>query len=153
MSRPALLLFACLSLVLACKKKPEQAIVPAADPDSGVPAAEAKRILKEARPGMEKCYVDALAKKPDLSGKVVLVFAVGKDGKVDPTRTGMGNAGDPDFAKCVLDLVVKLEFPKPATVTDIEFPMDLGKYVDAGVAASASASASAAPSAAPAASK
>lgn len=145
MSRAAILLLAAVSLLSACKKKEPPAAI---DPDAGVPASEVKRIIKEARPGMEKCYLDGVARKPDLSGKIVLVFAVGKDGKVDTTRTGMGQAGDPVFAKCVLDILVKLEFPKPGVPTDIEFPMDLGKYVDAGVSASASASgsASAAPS-------
>lgn len=151
MSRAAILLLAAVSLLSACKKK-EQGPT-AVDPDAGVPEAEVKRVIKAARPDMEKCYLEGVARKPDLSGKIVLVFAVGKDGKVDPTRTGMGKAGDPAFAKCVLDILVKLDFPKPGVPTDIEFPMDLGKYVDAGgVAASASASAAASGSASAAAS-
>lgn len=145
MKRSALLVVACLSSLVACKKN-EQGVA-AADPDAGVKQEDVKRIIKVARPGMEKCYVDALQRKPSLSGKITILFAVKTDGKVDTTRTGMANAGEPEFAKCVLDLLVKLEFPKPGVATDIELPMDLAKHIDPAILASASAAAALAASA------
>jgi hypothetical protein len=140
MSRPAVFVLALVSL-FGCKKSVPPAAV---DPDAGVKQDDVKRLLKGARPAMEKCYVDALARAPGLSGKVTLVFAVNKDGRVDTSRTGMANAGDPGFARCVLDQLVKIEFPKPGVVTDVEFPLDLAKHIDPAVLASASAAGSAA---------
>lgn len=149
-SRSALLVLA-LSALVACKKgDATKADSGAATLDAGITEADVKRVLKQARPAMEKCYVDALAKKPDQEGKVVLVFSITREGRVDPKNAGMGGgAGNPEFARCVLDVLVKLAFPKPAIVTDIEIPLDLGKYVDAGVAPAASASVVPSPSAAP----
>ncbi|MBI2393891.1 MAG: hypothetical protein HYV09_30245, partial [Deltaproteobacteria bacterium] len=105
LSRSALLVLA-LSALVSCKKgdptQPDGGSAGASASvaiDSGITQADVKRVLKEARPAMEKCYRDALAKKPDQEGKVVLVFSITREGRVDPTNAGMGGgAGNPEFA-------------------------------------------------------
>lgn len=138
------LLLVLLFTLSACKKKPDQ---PAFIADGGSSEQDVKEVIRTIRPAMEKCYDDAVAKKPDLSGKLMLIFSIGLDGKVDPKTAGLGGqAGDPVFAQCVLDLVVLQQFPKPRVITDVQMPVNLGKHRDAGapsVSVSASASGSA----------
>ena len=119
-----------------CKKK-ENAVPNAGAPtDGGASSADVMTVIRAVRPQMEKCYDDAVAKKPDLPGKITLVFAINPDGRVDPTRAGLGGGtGEPAFAQCVLDIVVKQQFPAPKIATDVQLPLDLSKRKgDAGVA-------------------
>lgn len=133
-------------LLLACKKNPDLAAIDggplfnAPPTDGGATQEEVMKVIRAVRPQMEKCYDDAVAKKPTLQGKIVLLFAIGTDGRVDPKRAGLGGeAGDPVFAQCVLDVVVKQQFPAPKIATDVQLPMDLSKRKDAGVPAPADA--------------
>ncbi len=126
-----------LLLCLGCKKNAEALPDAGAALDGGVSQQEVLKVIRAVRPQMEKCYDDAHAKKPELAGKIVLVFAITKEGKVDPTRAGLGGeAGDPAFAQCVLDILVKQTFPAPKIVTDVQLPLDLAKRkgADAGAA-------------------
>lgn len=135
LKRQTALMALLLTSQTACKKNR----LPPPDPDSGVHQQDVTKVIRAARPEMEKCFDDAAAKRPDLVGKVVLVFAVRTDGTVDPASLGLGGqAGDPTFAQCVLDILAKQKFPPPKTTTDVQMPIDLSKHRDAGGAGSAS---------------
>ncbi len=136
-------LFAALAVTCApaaCKKPgptppdaPDAAAVGGDATAEGVPQQDLKRVIRENRPAMEACYDAALAKNPATSGKIELVFAVLRDGSVDPKTLGLaGEAKDPELAKCVLDVVVKAKFPPAGSITNVQFPVDLAKRGDAG---------------------
>ncbi len=123
----------------ACKKNeaaPADAQPAPGGSVTGVTQQDVKRIVRENRPAMEKCYDTALAAKPGLKGTITLVFSVNPDGSVDKKRAGLGgDVGGEEFAKCVLDVIVAMKFPTATAATDIQMPVDLGKRADAGVAA------------------
>lgn len=138
MRRAALLVVSSLLAFNACKKDGPQATADAAPVVTGTGVAEAdvKRVIREAKPMMEKCYAVHVTTAPDFAGKVTLVFAVNPDGSVDKKRLGLGGAEGADtFAKCVLDVVAELKFPAATAATDVQMPVDLGKRADAGVVA------------------
>jgi hypothetical protein len=127
-------------LAIACKKnEPSPADAAPATPGEqpkGLAEQDIKRVIKENRPAMEKCYDAAAAEKPGMEGKITLVFAVNPDGSVDKKRAGLGgDVGGEAFAKCVLDVVVGLQFPGAPAGTDVQMPLDLRKRADAGVEA------------------
>lgn len=137
MRRAALLTIVTLLACNACKKdQPATADASPVVTGSGVVEADVKRVIREAKPNMEKCYAAQVAIAPDFTGKVTLVFAVNPDGSVDKSRLGLGGAEGADtFAKCVLDVVAGLKFPAATASTDVQMPVDLGKRADAGVIA------------------
>jgi hypothetical protein len=131
-------LLALIVLSIACKKKYDPP-----NPDSGSHQQDVTKVIRGVKPDMEKCFDEAVGKNPQLSGKIVLVFAIRTDGSVDPKSLGLGGPkGDPAFAQCVLDLVAKQKFPPPEVATDVQMPIELGKHRDSGPAGSVSASAS-----------
>jgi hypothetical protein len=129
-----------LVLALGCKKKGDALPDGGVPTDGGVSQDDVLKVIRAVRPKMEQCYDDALIEKPNLAGKIILVFAINRDGTVDKTRLGLGGqAGDPAFAQCVLDIVAKQTFPPPSVITDVQLPLDLSKRkgADAGVDAAA----------------
>jgi len=128
--------------IVACKKNdlavPDAAPLPAEG--AGLSERDVKRVVREAKPAMEKCYDEAVATKPEFRGAVTLVFAVEPDGTVNKKRAGLGgDVGGDSFAKCVLDIVVGLRFPSTTAPTDVQMPLDLGKHADAGAIGDAGA--------------
>lgn len=69
-----------------------------------------RRVVRTAKPAIHDCYTKALATNPALEGTLQVQFFITPKGKVaSSTASGV----DPDVAKCVADVVKKLEFPEP----------------------------------------
>jgi hypothetical protein len=69
-----------------------------------------RRTVKKALPEIQVCYEKALAKQPDLAGTVQTQFFITPKGTV---KEASASGVDDEVAKCVAQVIKKLEFPKP----------------------------------------
>jgi hypothetical protein len=74
---------------------------------------EIQKVVRENFGPMRECYDKGLATDATLEGKVVMRFAIDREGKV--SAVGLGELTLPrcDVARCVRDTFWKLQFPKP----------------------------------------
>lgn len=83
------------------------------------------RVLSRAQSQMRNCYERELGKEPDLHGKVVLVFTVGKGGDVSAASAREGTLQHAGVENCLERVVSRLRFPEPkggASVT-VKYPL------------------------------
>lgn len=69
-----------------------------------------RRYIHRNRKAIRGCYETALAKIPDLTGRLLVEFTIGGDGKVTATRASGLNPG---VEACVASVIAAIEFPKP----------------------------------------
>ena len=62
---------------------------------------------------MRYCYQKELAKNPKLFGKIVVKFVIAQDGTVSSSTVKSSTMGNPICERCITDLFLKMEFPKP----------------------------------------
>lgn len=102
-------------------KDPEPAEpVPASDgPPKGSVAGgslapvEVKKALVARKEDVKACYHALLEKNKKASGKVVIRFTIGEDGKVEETVILNETTLPNETAQCIADVVKGTEFPKP----------------------------------------
>lgn len=82
---------------------------------------QVKKALVARKDDVKACYHALLEKNKKASGKVVLRFTVGLDGKVEEVVTMDGTSLPDETAKCIADVVRSIQFPIPeggkATIT------------------------------------
>jgi TonB family protein len=54
-----------------------------------------------------------LVERPELTGKIVLMFAIGPDGKVPKAAVDSTTLEDAEVERCMVETVKKLRFPRP----------------------------------------
>ncbi len=70
-----------------------------------------RRYIRRKLPLIRHCYATELVSNPKLTGKIVLKFAIGPDGKVPlVTVTGLSN---PAFQSCIGRAIKSISFPRP----------------------------------------
>jgi hypothetical protein len=69
-----------------------------------------RRTVKKAMPEIQACYEKALLKQPGLAGTVQTQFFITPKGTV---QEASASGVDDEVAKCVAQVIKKLEFPKP----------------------------------------
>lgn len=87
--------------------------------DGKMDQAKINAIIKSKQKALQDCYERELRKNPNLSGKIVVRFTIGEDGKVSDVRIESDTMGNPDVADCILSRIRRWIFPKPdeGTVT------------------------------------
>lgn len=82
---------------------------------------QVKKALVARKDDVKACYHALLEKNKKASGKVVLRFTVGLDGKVEEVVTMDTTTLPDETAKCIADVVRSVQFPLPeggkATIT------------------------------------
>lgn len=92
-------------------RPPAQRAVPPPPVDAEAELEQQTRsVIVENRPRLRACYEEALARAPDLEGRVVLVVDVGQDGKVahvlEARREGLGD----DVVRCLARVLKMIPF-------------------------------------------
>jgi hypothetical protein len=72
-----------------------------------------RRIIRRHINEVRYCYDQALAKKPDLGGRIVAQFTISGDGKVLASVIQSSTLGSPTVELCVANAIKHWEFPKP----------------------------------------
>jgi hypothetical protein len=108
---------------------------PAAPPPSAeAPSADARAFIAALKPHSKTfraCYErEVLAKDPEATGSVALVFRVGRDGAVvdvrsDPeyARAVRGVLRDPAFLECLYQAARAIRFPEQTDTTTVVYPI------------------------------
>ncbi|RLB61366.1 MAG: hypothetical protein DRI90_11520 [Deltaproteobacteria bacterium] len=83
-----------------------------------------QRIVRSQYGGMRLCYEQRLAKDPNLAGRVVVDFVIGKDGTVSGVKAAE-STGDPKLDSCVVKVFAAMAFPKPqgGSVVQVKYPI------------------------------
>ena len=96
-----------------------------APPDGALTREEIDRVIKARAGVLRACYQKALDKKPELSGKVVVSFSIGGDGKV--TRATLAKPAttldDAAVTSCVLRQFTRMEFPAKGATANVNYPL------------------------------
>jgi type IV secretory pathway VirB10-like protein len=61
---------------------------------------------------IERCYADAVDRKPGIEGKLTFSFSIDKSGKATKVRKQGGNIKDAALQRCSGDAIQKIRFPK-----------------------------------------
>ncbi|MBX3160061.1 MAG: AgmX/PglI C-terminal domain-containing protein [Deltaproteobacteria bacterium] len=83
-------------------------------------ASEISSVMKRNAKQLKNCYLTELAKKPELKGRVVAQFTIGRDGKV--TRASASGI-DPEVEACVQRIVEALTFTPTGSESKVSFPL------------------------------
>ncbi len=81
--------------------------------DGKMDQAKINAIIKSKQKALQDCYERELRKNPNLSGKIVVRFTIGEDGKVSDVRIESDSMGNPEVADCILSRIRRWIFPKP----------------------------------------
>lgn len=124
LTRAAALTLAALLLACASNPKPkdpepaEPTPAPDANPKGSVAGGslapvEVKKAITAHKDEYKACYHSLLEKNKKASGKVVIRFTIGEDGKVEDTVVMNETTLPTDTANCIADVLKTIEFPKP----------------------------------------
>ena len=69
-------------------------------------------VMKKQFVNMKRCFLDALQRHPGLKGTMKIAVIIGPEGRIEKAWMVSG-LEDPDFDKCIMDLVSELRFPIP----------------------------------------
>lgn len=72
-----------------------------------------RRVIMANLRTIRTCYERQLNRNPDLSGKLVLSWDIGENGRVVGTRVKSNELGNADVATCILDRLKTWTFPEP----------------------------------------
>lgn len=95
---------------------------PATGDFSGLTLDETNRVVR-ARAGLIRvCYQRALAKQPDLSGKVVVRFTIAADGTVPRAEVTGTTLKTPAVEACIVAQIKKMRFPAKGAAAVVNYP-------------------------------
>ena len=76
----------------------------------GLTADHIQDTLKTYRPSFFKCYTQLLQKTPGVVGQASLSFTIERTGRVNQAEVASSSINDPDFKKCLLEAIRRVEF-------------------------------------------
>jgi len=83
---------------------------------------EVRRHLNE----VAHCYEQGLARRPDLAGRVAVLFQIGANGLVNNTAIADSSLGDLEVERCISQAVRRWSFPRPeGGVVMVTYPFQL----------------------------
>ena len=77
-------------------------------------------MIKRKMGAVQACYERQLKRNPNLSGRVVLLFVVGADGRVLQAEIAENTMGDREIERCILEQVRRWRFPEPGGSEEAE---------------------------------
>ncbi|MEO7330445.1 MAG: AgmX/PglI C-terminal domain-containing protein [Minicystis sp.] len=94
--------------------------------DGRLPPEIVQRTLRQNFGRYRLCYENALRTNPQLSGRVVVRFVIGRDGSVSSVADGGSTLPDPAVVSCIVRAVYGLSFPPPeGGVVTVTYPLML----------------------------
>jgi hypothetical protein len=113
---------------------------PGTPPDTGTTAARTgnvqvsgklppetiQRVVRSEFGKIRNCYEQGLGRNPELKGQVVVLFVIGKDGKVRPAKIAEGTTlADQDAKECIRSVFSGLVFPAPSGgIVTVKYPLE-----------------------------
>ncbi len=100
------------------RSKPPSVRMGAVSVGKGLPPEVVQRIVRQSFGRFRLCYENGLRNDPNLAGKVVVDFTIGKDGSVSGVSGG-GDLPDKGVVSCVTKAFHGLSFPQPEGVSSV----------------------------------
>lgn len=75
--------------------------------------AEIQRVVRAHLNDVKRCYELGLQRRPDLEGKVVLKFTIGKTGTVVAATVALTTLNERQVEQCIVSAAMRWTFPKP----------------------------------------
>lgn len=92
-----------------------------------IPPEIIQRVVRRRTPDLRACYTDALARRPDVRGRVSVRFVIATNGDVGAVTDGGSTVNDPELVACVVRAFRSLAFPAPeAGVITVVYPLIFG---------------------------
>lgn len=89
-----------------------------------LPKAVIRRVMRQRMNTFKYCYEKRLQAIPELSGKIVVAFTIGTDGRVVAARIDSSTLKDERVEACVGKATKRLRFPKPkGGVVVVRYPL------------------------------
>ena len=85
-------------------------------------ADEINRVIRHRAAVFRKCYQRELERDPSLRGKVVVRFAIEKDGKVQGARIASSTMGSKPVEQCIVAATAQLKFGAAAARSQVTYP-------------------------------
>jgi len=79
-----------------------------------LPPEVIQRIVRQNFGRFRACYQDGLLSNPDLAGRVVIRFVIGRDGRVSSASVNRATLDDEAVTQCLAESFNRLTFPQPA---------------------------------------
>jgi TonB family protein len=99
-------------------------------PDAGAPALtpeSIREVVHQHRPEVRRCSEAAIARRRDLTGKLVVHFVISAQGTVSSASAKESTTGDEKLTACVLSSVKGWVFAHPKNPpVEINFPFHFG---------------------------
>lgn len=94
----------------------------------GLTADQVRRVLQRNIGQVQHCYEQALARKPELGGRILVSFVITPTGSVASASADNG-VGDPPMSACVAAAVRRFAFPQPDPPgpVRVEFPFNFSQ--------------------------
>lgn len=92
-----------------------------------------KMYLRRYLVGVRGCYESRLTERPELAGRMTLVFQIGPAGAVSGASIERSTLGDPELDECMLTKMARWRFPQPrgGGWVKVSFPIRLSPIDDA----------------------
>ena len=105
----------CDSSAMACEKQAMKGTVQTAPSITigSLSRDEVDAVIKRNLKRIKYCYQKELQQTPELSGKILSFFTIGKDGSVSTARVKMSTLKSTKVDQCILNTLYRLQFPKP----------------------------------------
>jgi hypothetical protein len=92
-----------------------------------VPKAEARRGLRRALPGFQRCYETRLGARPELAGRMKIRLFVSSDGSPVVAQVDESDVGDEALDRCLQDAAMTLSFTEHETAdSHVSFELRFG---------------------------
>ena len=97
-----------------------------------IPKEVVANVVRGRMSDVRRCYEAALARKPDLAGRLTVEFLIDAQGKVSSAKLASSDLGDSETEKCILGVFERLVFPKPkgGGVVMVRYPVILSPADD-----------------------
>jgi hypothetical protein len=88
--------------------------------EGGLTKKEVWEVIQKHFSEVKYCYERAMIRRPDVEGKLLVAFTIGKVGNVKKYGVKASTLPDTYLKDCIQDRLVRWEFPKPrGSVTDV----------------------------------
>lgn len=94
--------------------------VPEAKVEGGLPQPIIRRIVKAHINEVRYCYNEGLRDDPELSGRVVVAFTIGSEGRVTNSEVSSTTLTDSGVPECITGAVARWMFPKPSDGASVQ---------------------------------
>ena len=100
--------------------------------DGGLEKSIVQNVVRDHQGEIRSCYERALSGKPDISGRLTVVWTITSQGKVSEPSVKDSKLADESLENCIVDAVKSWEFPAPegGGQVSVEFPFEFS--VDTG---------------------